>query len=449
MELATQYAYDATVSIGDFVLNAGFDVQTGISVSTGQTPVIWGSIVSGQCEYYYTDINGLRTLKTGYYTMSTMMQDAYVICNTEDLYLQAHSTGSSGSSPTVFSQSNIAHLWGGAYYTFTVTDKNSGLVSSSASTVRIGSDIVYYVQGQTPAYPYYTSTNSYNFARFKSADFSNRSNLQADVIVPMTEGATYSFDDARQMIIDAVNESVENGDTINPDDIPTWEELYPTEPSTDPTEPTTDQNGNIIINNYDVLNVYATFENDVNIDINGSVEIGAGAFGAGAFGAGAFGTVDIDVNANAFGAGSADFVLNVDGSLNIPELNLSGNTITHNNYDGAQITQNVYTIQVESGASLELPSYPAIDYDEILSPSELAEVLEGDETYYIEPVETGLYALELQTLPPMEALPEQVTLVSGAVLSEGVGFLNDFGLSSVYTPLAIFTIICYILKRGR
>ena len=267
------------------------------------------------------------------------------------------------------------------------------------------------------------------------------------VLSSIPAGAEMTYEELRQNLIDDLSQDFSVDPSELQEQIPDWYEMYDVE---EPTEPTTDGNGNIIINNYDnaTMNVDNTINGNADIDLwgNVNVDVGANAFGAGAFGAGAFADVDVNINAGAFGVGALGA-----GALGQVDVNgeviINGNAITMN---GGSIINNYYTI--ESGASIELPSYPAIDftldYDEILSERELESIL-NQETYYIPELETDFLSLELATVPPIEDLPAEITQLSAVVAQESTQFIDDLGLTSVYAPLAVFTIVCFILRGGK
>lgn len=49
----------------------------------------------------------------------------------------------------------------------------------------------------------------------------------------------------------------------------------------------------------------------------------------------------------------------------------------------------------------------------------------------------------------MEDLPAEITQLSAVVAQESTQFIDDLGLTSVYAPLAVFTIVCFILRGGK
>lgn len=445
------------LQLGDFIY-LELSSQSGVQVS-GSTAVTWGNFVSGTA-WYYWDENGTRSQITGNYCVNTSSK-SQTIFSSDKINCTIVSGGNSSQNPTINPSLNDIYIGCGSGNTISVTGIQPYSYEGAISIKGFASP-VYSADSTTLNYnstfvnASVTGTNVQNISRY----YPNSPYL------PDLTG-DLSYNDAVPIVLDWVNDNLDDGEPqLTPDDVLQWEDIAPTEDPTEPeTEIETDQYGNIIINNYDTLNIDNTISGNADIALNGEVNVSGevnvnaagGAFGAGAFAAGAFGYADIDLNLD------GDFALNLDGSLDVAEISLNGDTVTYNqNYTvdsggtvtNNNITNNYYQYVIESGSVEEIPfpSYPAIDftldYDEILSEREFYDIL-STETYYIEPLETGVFSLELATVPPMEDLPEQLTLVSGAVISEGADLLNDFGLSSVYTPLAIFTIVCYILKRGR
>lgn len=88
------------------------------------------------------------------------------------------------------------------------------------------------------------------------------------------------------------------------------------------------------------------------------------------------------------------------------------------------------------------------DYDEILSEDELESILNG-ETYELIPVETDIFE-DLQvaeTLPgQIQNLPAELVATSNSVVDYGSQVVSELGLTPVYAPLLVFSLICYILR---
>lgn len=88
-----------------------------------------------------------------------------------------------------------------------------------------------------------------------------------------------------------------------------------------------------------------------------------------------------------------------------------------------------------------------IDYDEILSEDELESIL-NQETFQlstIETMETDIYLPE--TLPAqIDNLPVELVVTSNSVVDYGSQLITDVGLTPVYAPLMVFSLVCYILR---
>lgn len=422
------------------------------------TVITYGNVISGTGWYNWIDENNLTSTVDGDFFLTNIPKNGQMLFRSEHLnIIYVGETTGSGTAPTLeyapLAGDNWRYQWsGGSFYTLECVWDGGNTISANLAQI-ITNDFT------SVECSYYGFSRLPRVCHLSNLTFITNSDVHNDDLsVPYVPAGNYNFDQLRTELInwgnDYILEQDPTAETIPYDspDIPTWEDLNPTEPteSTEPTEPTEpatgDGNGSIIINNYDnaTMNVDNTISGDADVDIFGKVDayFNANSIGAGAFGAGAFADVDVNVNAGAFGAGA--FGAGALGQVDVNgEVIINGNAITMN---GGSIANNYYTI--ESGANVELPSYPAIDYDEILSERELESIL-TQETYYIPELETDFLSLELMTLPPAEPLPERLTQLSAVVAEKSTGFLDDFGVSAVYTPLAIVTIACFILRGGK
>lgn len=88
-----------------------------------------------------------------------------------------------------------------------------------------------------------------------------------------------------------------------------------------------------------------------------------------------------------------------------------------------------------------------IDYDEILSEDELESIL-TQETFQLATLaetETDIYSPE--TLPAqIDNLPAELVVTSNSVVDYGSQMISELGLTPVYAPLMVFSLICYILR---
>ena len=316
----------------------------------------------------------------------------------------------------------------------------------------------------------------------KSVDNSAVANdkYSARIYIPVDPTETYNSQTIYEPVEIFVSEWNENNpsDTINPDDIPTWDELEETDP-TEPTEATgccgcncttiyVNADGSLTISN-NISGDY-TLNIDNNADINLQLTAAAGAFGAGAividpdaninlaagaFGVGAFGAgAIVDPNVNISGSvsvgdisgsvsvGASELNVDVSGGINIDQ---SGSTNT-NNYN----TYNYYYGTTEDSQEPEQEPF-SIDYGEILGENELESIL-TQETFELNqidtiPVETDIF---VETIPgQIVNLPAEVVTTSNTVVDFGSGVITEMGLLPVYSPLAIFSVVCYILRGGK
>lgn len=89
-----------------------------------------------------------------------------------------------------------------------------------------------------------------------------------------------------------------------------------------------------------------------------------------------------------------------------------------------------------------------IDYDEILSEGELESIL-NQETYELLPIETSDFTdIEIvETLPgQIQNLPVELVTTSNSVVDYGSQVVSELGLTPVYAPLLVFSLVCYILR---
>lgn len=409
-------------------------------------------IVSGVGSVYWTDAEGVRQVAQGNFLFSSAVDVGQTVFSAGGYTVSVVSgTGENvaGGGVTYFSSGSdvywltvpsikaMAQSWDGGAQGFTGQSTAGGQAYAHRSTRPS------FAYGQTPiSLPFPQPA----FKLETSVYSSLRGDTTAKILLPASDRQV-TLADVKIQMVDSYNITYPEA-TIPYDDIPDFDEWQEQQATEDPTEPTTDANGSIIINNYDntVMNVDNTINGNADIDVNGSVDITAeaGAFGAGAFGAGAFGYADIDLNLD------GDFALNLDGSLDVAEITLNGNATSYTVDSGATLTVNNYVI--ESGASIELPSYPAIDftldYDEILSEQELESIL-SQENYEIETVANEVLSLELETFPEIAPIPEKILSVSATTLQQSSDFLDDTGLSVVYAPLSVILIACFILRGGK
>lgn len=262
-----------------------------------------------------------------------------------------------------------------------------------------------------------------------NVDFLSSGYNQSDfVFLHVSPDETYPYDDFVEILESDIDAHPEWG--LDPEDIPSFEdvagiEAEPSESESDSCcsgcQVTVDAQGNVYIDG-------------VQVDLTLNAQ--AGAFGAGAFGAGAIGQVnvngDIDINGGISG-----------------DLNLNGGDISIDQ-SGSSITNNYYYYN-SSGEPVE-PSGETqpftIDYDEILSESELESIL-NQGNYDIETIPQityeGLYFPE----KPIEPYLPIAVQSTPDLINAFAGIVSDTGLMPVYFPLGIFSVICYCLRGHR
>ena len=306
----------------------------------------------------------------------------------------------------------------------------------------------------------------------------NGDNNTTKISIPIDPSETYSYDEFRNTMeswIDDINPSLD--EPLDIDDIlPLTYSEYASEP-TEPTEDTScgcschcqttinvDAQGNVTLNNDgDVVSL--SIQNDADmalnltaaagafgagaivIDPDANINLAAGAFGAGAFGAGAIANVDVD--GNIVISGDADFSGSV--SIGASEVSFSGGDINIDQSGGT----NYNTYNNYYGSTEQDPEEPeqafTIDYDEILGEDELESIL-NQETYELAtfPTESDFEIDTIETFPVQIApLPSEVVTSASALVDYGSNVISDVGFLPVYTPLALFSFACYVLRGGK
>lgn len=381
---------------------------------TADTPVTWGYVVSGKCQYQYVSAGGTVSDKSGTFSMASSTDASQTLINCPDFtYYTIATGGTSADVPIITNYWSSGFMYDGRdYYTikFSGDDSQHGTVTILTSN----QDLPVYAESSIS--PLWSGA-----VRSSSIGFSNCPDVQniepAEIYLPSTYNQQISFNEFRQILIDWGNDVLESesvDETIPADSVPTWEQLT-SEESTDTTEPAT---GDCCCN----ITVNASGDVDINnsADVDIDIYAGAGAFGAGAFGAGAIGYADVDVNGSVdIGEISGEF--DVSGELNIEQ---HGDTITNNYYYDSTES---YTI----------------DYDEIMSPSEFYDIMDYTNewgTYPISPIEETLY------------LPSSGSLLT--VIPDTAGYcatvaqiISDSGFSPLLAPILVISFFLEILQR--
>lgn len=71
------------------------------------------------------------------------------------------------------------------------------------------------------------------------------------------------------------------------------------------------------------------------------------------------------------------------------------------------------------------------------------------ETYRIPDFETDTYVLEIDTLPAVEYLPEEIVVGGNFILDQSTDILDKFGILSLYMTLGVVSIVVFVLKGAK
>lgn len=89
-----------------------------------------------------------------------------------------------------------------------------------------------------------------------------------------------------------------------------------------------------------------------------------------------------------------------------------------------------------------------IDYNEILSEGEFESILNA-ETFELIPIETDDFEdLQIIEMLPgkIQNLPVELVATSNSIVNYGSQVVSELGLTPIYAPLLVFSLICYILR---
>lgn len=422
------------------------------------TRIVMPLICSGNGEVSYTNEYGYTQTVVGTYSFTTNLVPGHVLFDSQAM--TAVVTGGTGAvQPTTL----VYHSSGSTVYSISISPslRTQLLIAGREDNPYNGTCPAY--RTVLPHYIYAMQNSQVDYRGFRVVQpaISNLSNDTAATVLLENagQGQTVTPQDIKNEIVYVINEKFNF--ELDPDEFPEIDEET-TEP-TEPTEPTTDVNGSIVINNYDntVFNANMDVSGDASVSVSGSVDVNAnaGAFGAGAFAAGAFGYADIDVNLD------GEFNLNLDGTLDIHEINLNGDATTtnnltngdityNNNINGGDITYNNtynYNYTLESGAIIEMPTYPmpeidyTIDYDEIISEGELESILSA-ETYSLETLDNSLLTMDNDVSLPPAKFDERAVSLAVDTVNAGTSLLQSWGMWGTLVACAVVTVLIAILK---
>lgn len=288
------------------------------------------------------------------------------------------------------------------------------------------------------------------------------------VYVPVPSGGTITYNDYRQYVIEWANNRYDLRLTIN--DAPEFSEFYEIETESESEAHTgcccdcttiyVNADGSLTLTNEISGDMPINIDNNADLSLN--VTAAAGAFGAGAIVIDPDANINIDASAFASGAFGAGAIVSPDVSvsgsveigdisgevsLNASDISISGGDINIDQ-SGSTITNNYYYD----------PSEPekepfTIDYDEILSESELESIL-NQETYDIVISTDSNDVISVSdTIPDnvgeLILLPSEVVSASSAVVGYGSQIISDLGLMPIYAPLALFSCFCWMIRGGK
>lgn len=475
-------------AVFDFCLEICDIILTIDNMANGQTSVTWGNVVSGTCVYYYEDENGAKSLETAPFKFSTSLYDGFAVISGAHLQV----TSVPVSNPLPGTPEFAYNVSGSPLYSINASSRFNfkrtvnGGYSYITSSIGLNGSPAEENDVNLPTWNYrgVTTGNQYNVAYVDNTAFTTmqtiKNNNPSAVYLPIS-GQNASYDDLRDDIANYFNDLIlsetdENGetvytadDTLAVNDVPGWDYvLNPTESQTE-TETETETGGNgcncdcttiyvnadgsLILQN-EISGDYAlTIDNDADlslnvnaaagafgagavvIDPNANINLNAGAFAAGAFGAGAIVSPDVDVS----GEVNVSEV-SISGGVSASEISISGGDINIDQ-SGSTITNNYYQQDPTEPGTQPF----SIDYNEILSEGELESIL-NQETYslFLETVSfTDGYQIDV---PELSTVPAEVVGTASSLIDYGANVISDTGLMSIYAPLSIFSIICYILR---
>lgn len=312
---------------------------------TADTPVTWGYVVSGDCQYIWTTSGGYTSTKSGSYCINSNFDGSQTLIECPDFiyYTSAIDSPSGTITPTInyVTSSRRPYLKydGGYYYRINFIDANyqdSGGVFIGLSS---GNTPHYYENSLAPQYSNAVESTQIIFSNSPTIN----ANAPAQIYLPSTYNQEISFNDFRQLLIDWGNDVLESesvSETIPDDSVPTWEQLTSeteteseSEPETEATEPD-----------------YQPF---------------------------------------------------------------------------------------------------SIDYNEILSEDELESIL-SQETYQLDSQYHYSDNFPIETIPEeIETISPNISGAITATVNIGSDIISTTGLAPIYVPLAIFSIICYIIRGCR
>lgn len=207
--------------------------------ATGDTPMYWGDVISGEAYYYYTDANSVKSLQTcNFYFNSNISQGYNVISSEKVSVLGIRRDEISGSTPVSLAVgSTNFSISGGSVWQYGVSlNPPYAGKANSASIIVYNNDTG--VGGSTPTYSELTNVTTILPNYFASTNWGGINyttspaihNKNSNVPYMPISGRTMSYNDLVLYIVDEYN-GQNPSETITADDLP---------PFDDSTEPTND-----------------------------------------------------------------------------------------------------------------------------------------------------------------------------------------------------------------
>lgn len=205
--------------------------------ATGDTPMYWGDVVSGDAYYYYTDSSSNRSLQTcNFYFNSNISQDYSVISGKISARGTRRDSASGLVSPRLSIDPGHISIFGGSdwQYGVSLNPPYTGK-KDSASIIIYNNDTG--VGSSTPAYSALAPSGanlpdnlaSTNWRRIHYTTSQTVHNQNSNVPYMPISGRTMSYNDLCQYIVNEYNEQNPE-ETINVDDLPPFDD------SSEPTE---------------------------------------------------------------------------------------------------------------------------------------------------------------------------------------------------------------------
>lgn len=231
-----EIGYDLETLLGSVALD--YKLTLGEN-ATGDTPMYWGDVISGDAYYYYIDENSVQSVQTCRFHFSTNMPQSYKVISSEKVSVMGvRREETSGSTPVSLAvgSSNFS-ISGGSTWQYELSSLNPPYTGKSNSASIIVYDNGTGLGASTPKYSananegaplprYFASTNWSGIHYTTSPTVHNNNN---SVPYMPIRGRTMSYNDLRLYIVDEYNEQ-NPSETISVDDLPAFDD------SADPTE---------------------------------------------------------------------------------------------------------------------------------------------------------------------------------------------------------------------